>query len=106
MEGNLNDTAELGELLGSVLLNVGNAFKVGNQVLCNSLPRFEPFDQLKKQQSASARVSEHEPNARTVSEGRSSASTKLALRYDKCGNYCDEPTGPVFSRRVMQISVS
>lgn len=39
-KGDLDDASELGEFLGSVVLNVGNAFKVGNQLLDNVLPAF------------------------------------------------------------------
>jgi hypothetical protein len=37
-EGDLDDTAELGEFFGSVVLDIGNALKVGNQLLDNVLP--------------------------------------------------------------------
>jgi len=44
-EGDLDDRAELGELLGGVGLDVGDALKVGDEHLDNLLPSGEPLDE-------------------------------------------------------------
>lgn len=44
-EGNLDDTTELCELLCGVCLDVGDALKVGYEVLCDCLPCLESLDE-------------------------------------------------------------
>ena len=44
-EGHLDDGAELGHLTSDIVLDIGDAFKVGNELLDDGFPCSEPFDE-------------------------------------------------------------
>lgn len=45
LEGDLDDGAEFGEFFGGVVLDIGNALKVSDKLLGDSLPGSETFDE-------------------------------------------------------------
>lgn len=44
-EGDLNDTTELGQLLGGVVLDIGNTLEVADELLCDVLPASEALNE-------------------------------------------------------------